>query len=282
MLSIGEFAQATGLTVKALRHYDERGLLVPARTDPCSRHRAYGDAQILDAVLIRALRDADLPVESVRRALDGPVVARSELDTFHAEVTAARTAQDQALDAAHRLVAALRDPAPVEERDAPALHWAGLVARVAMDASDEDMTLAEEQANDACGAMYGRLVADGNPPCGAFWTSLGAASDDPETAELTLCWPLDRPADGDLAVDGWEIRTGTLPARRELVARWEHAEDDLTARGLPHPAFVALLAELVAREADGRDTGNGIAGVRQIVLGSDGGPAGIELAITLR
>lgn len=30
MLSIGEFAQATGLTVKALRHYDERGVLVPA------------------------------------------------------------------------------------------------------------------------------------------------------------------------------------------------------------------------------------------------------------
>ena len=33
MLTIGRFADATGLTVRALRHYDEIGLLVPAHVD---------------------------------------------------------------------------------------------------------------------------------------------------------------------------------------------------------------------------------------------------------
>jgi len=33
MLSIGRFARLSGLTVKALRHYDEVGLLRPARVD---------------------------------------------------------------------------------------------------------------------------------------------------------------------------------------------------------------------------------------------------------
>ncbi|MFF9654274.1 MerR family DNA-binding transcriptional regulator [Streptomyces sp. NPDC014622] len=33
MLRIGEFAGLTGLIVKALRHYDEKGVLVPADVD---------------------------------------------------------------------------------------------------------------------------------------------------------------------------------------------------------------------------------------------------------
>ncbi len=34
MLTIGEFATATGLTAKALRLYDDLGLLAPAEVDP--------------------------------------------------------------------------------------------------------------------------------------------------------------------------------------------------------------------------------------------------------
>lgn len=34
MLTIGEFAKLGGVTVRMLRHYDSRGLLSPARTDP--------------------------------------------------------------------------------------------------------------------------------------------------------------------------------------------------------------------------------------------------------
>jgi len=33
LLTIGDFARAVGLTASALRHYDECGLLIPARTD---------------------------------------------------------------------------------------------------------------------------------------------------------------------------------------------------------------------------------------------------------
>ena len=50
MLSIGRFADATGLTVKALRHYDEIGLLVPARVDPDNSYRYYDLAQVETAV----------------------------------------------------------------------------------------------------------------------------------------------------------------------------------------------------------------------------------------
>ena len=46
LLSIGAFARATRLTPKALRLYDELGLLPPAFVDPVSGYRFYDPAQL--------------------------------------------------------------------------------------------------------------------------------------------------------------------------------------------------------------------------------------------
>ena len=70
MLSIGRFADATGLTVKALRHYDEIGLLVPAQVDPDNGYRYYDPAQIADAVAIRRLRALELPLDEIKELLE--------------------------------------------------------------------------------------------------------------------------------------------------------------------------------------------------------------------
>ena len=40
LLPIGRFARVSGLTVKALRHYDEIGLLQPAYVDEESGYRS--------------------------------------------------------------------------------------------------------------------------------------------------------------------------------------------------------------------------------------------------
>jgi DNA-binding transcriptional MerR regulator len=66
MLTIGRFADATGLTAKALRHYDEIGLLVPARVDPDDGYRYYDATQIEDAVTIRRLRALELPLDEIK------------------------------------------------------------------------------------------------------------------------------------------------------------------------------------------------------------------------
>jgi DNA-binding transcriptional MerR regulator len=69
MMTIGRFAEATGLTVKALRHYNEIGLLAPAHVDPESGYRYYEAAQVEDAVAIRRLRALELPLEEIRSLL---------------------------------------------------------------------------------------------------------------------------------------------------------------------------------------------------------------------
>src|ERR1700735_4154036 len=56
LMSSGEFARTSGLTRKALRLYDELGLLTPARVDPQSGDRFYAPAQLERARLAGWLR----------------------------------------------------------------------------------------------------------------------------------------------------------------------------------------------------------------------------------
>jgi len=70
MLSIGTFSRATHLSIRALRRYHEQGLLVPAGVDRVTGYRSYRHEQILDAQLIRRLRDLDLPLSAVRHVVD--------------------------------------------------------------------------------------------------------------------------------------------------------------------------------------------------------------------
>jgi DNA-binding transcriptional MerR regulator len=70
MMRIGELADATGMTVRALRHYDEVGLLTPSERSE-SGYRLYSHADVQRLFRIRALRRLGLGLDEVRSALDG-------------------------------------------------------------------------------------------------------------------------------------------------------------------------------------------------------------------
>lgn len=72
LLTIGAFARAVGLTASALRHYDECGLLPPAEVDDATGYRYYTPDLADRARLIVAMREAGVPIEVMRRVLDGP------------------------------------------------------------------------------------------------------------------------------------------------------------------------------------------------------------------
>lgn len=71
LITIGLFSLLTGLSVPALRHYDELGLLKPADTDPRTGYRRYRHGQVKPGRRIRALRRIDVPLEDIRRVLEG-------------------------------------------------------------------------------------------------------------------------------------------------------------------------------------------------------------------
>lgn len=66
LMSIGEFAGRSRLSPKALRLYDELGLLPPARVDESSGYRFYSDDQLERARLIAALRQLQIPLAQIR------------------------------------------------------------------------------------------------------------------------------------------------------------------------------------------------------------------------
>ena len=68
-ISIGEFARRSRLSLKALRLYDERGVLVPARVDPASGYRYYDTAQLAAARLVVMLRELQFPLAAVKELL---------------------------------------------------------------------------------------------------------------------------------------------------------------------------------------------------------------------
>jgi serine/threonine protein phosphatase PrpC len=71
LMTIGDFARAAGLTPKALRLYDELGLLRPVEVDEHSGYRRYAPAQLERARLVATLRLVGMPLARIEQVLDG-------------------------------------------------------------------------------------------------------------------------------------------------------------------------------------------------------------------
>src|SRR6476646_1708722 len=71
-LTIGDFSRMTFLSVKALRHYHEIGLLRPADVDPQTGYRRYDVSQVPAAQVIRRLRELGMSLDEVRVVMEAP------------------------------------------------------------------------------------------------------------------------------------------------------------------------------------------------------------------
>jgi DNA-binding transcriptional MerR regulator len=66
---VRDFSRITGVTVKALQHYDRLGLLRPSRTP--SGHRIYSDRDVERLQQIVALKSIGVPLKKIKAVLDG-------------------------------------------------------------------------------------------------------------------------------------------------------------------------------------------------------------------
>jgi DNA-binding transcriptional MerR regulator/ribosomal protein S18 acetylase RimI-like enzyme len=96
-LGPAEFSAATGLSVKALRLYDERGLLVPAHVDRATGYRRYTEDQIATAGRIALLRRAGIGLADIERFLAAPAAA--VIDRWLADLAAETGVRRRALEA---------------------------------------------------------------------------------------------------------------------------------------------------------------------------------------
>ena len=110
-ISIGEFARRSRLSLRALRLYDERGVLVPSRVDQGSGYRYYDTAQLDDARLVVMLRELQLPLAAVKELLAcDPADAAARIAEHWRDAEAAHGARRELAD---YLVNRLRGKRPV-------------------------------------------------------------------------------------------------------------------------------------------------------------------------
>lgn len=88
LLTIGAFARSARLTAKALRLYDELGLLPPAAVDPESGYRYYAPEQLPQAELIGRLRQIGMPLAEIRTVCGlAPEAQAAAITAFWRQVT---------------------------------------------------------------------------------------------------------------------------------------------------------------------------------------------------
>ncbi|ASN40573.1 MerR family transcriptional regulator [Paeniglutamicibacter terrestris] len=160
MFSIGEFASIGQVSVRMLRHYDDIGLLPPARVDPHSGYRSYKGRQFAVLGAILAYKDLGFRLDEVARIVQGEV---DDL-ALHTMLTSRRTelARQLDLDSARlgRLDMRLRhlEGAPLmstittELKPLPAQHVAQACAVVP--------GFGPENITPIIGPLFGRLARD--------------------------------------------------------------------------------------------------------------------------
>jgi DNA-binding transcriptional MerR regulator len=77
MLTIGQLAAYTGVTVRAVRHYHQIGLLPEPERD-ASGYRRYGATAVVSLIKIRTLANAGVPLSQIRRMLEADDAAFAE------------------------------------------------------------------------------------------------------------------------------------------------------------------------------------------------------------
>ena len=153
LLSIGEFVRVSGLSRKALRLYDDLGLLPPAHVDPDNGYRFYTPAQLEQARVVAWLRRMGMPLATIRSVIAMPPAAAAMEVAFYLEKVEAEAAAKRKLGSFLIAYLSGKDPDMTETTGEP------LTIRYAV---RSDIGLVREGNEDSAYAG-GRLlaVADG-------------------------------------------------------------------------------------------------------------------------
>lgn len=100
LLPSGRFARLTGMSVGALRHYDELNLLRPAEIDRFTGYRHYRREQLETGRSMTRLRDLEVPLDEIRLVLaaDDPALQRRRIAEHRGRIEARINRLQRVLD----------------------------------------------------------------------------------------------------------------------------------------------------------------------------------------
>jgi DNA-binding transcriptional MerR regulator len=236
LMSIGEFARLSRLSAKALRLYDELGLLPPAQVDPDSGYRWYAAGQLDNARLVASLRQIGVPLAQIQLILSlEPEAAAAQVGAYWSGAEADHAARrDLAGYLVDRLAGKRNVMYEVKVRDIPARSLLCLLRHASN--HQEVWAMGKE--------VIGMLKAQPVPvpriegvAGAAFLIYYGEVNQDSD-GPVEFCWPVPQDLAGQLAARLPGLTLRTEPAHQEAyihvdqdppAAQWQAVSDSGTA-----------------------------------------------------
>jgi DNA-binding transcriptional MerR regulator len=254
LYSIGDLARRTGLTVKTIRFYSDRGIVTPAGRSPAG-YRRYNLDAIARLELVRTLRDLGVDLTTIRKVVDQelslPAVAAAHAEALDAQIRILR------LRRAVLAAVATRGSTP-EEMD--------LMHKLARLSEEERQRLIDDFLDSVFGdpdtepafaavrcSMTPELPDDPAAEQVQAWVELAELSQDPDFRARMRQLAADEAAErgpGDTSVP----RRGLVAVARDLVSPALAAGIEPTARAAAPvvAALTAHYARVLARPDDAR------------------------------
>ena len=210
LMGIGEFARLSRISPKALRRYDELGVLPPSRVDPASGYRWYSAGQLDQARLVAALRQIGVPLAQIKVILPlAPAAAADQIDAYWSGAEADHAARREL---ACYLVERLNSRRPVmyevSVRDVPARSLLSMLRYVRQ---DEFPAVARGFAARFAAEPVPRLAGAGGASFVVYHGEVSEDSDGP----VEWCRPVPGEDGVALAARFPELTLRTEPAHQE-------------------------------------------------------------------
>ncbi|MGH3167146.1 MAG: MerR family transcriptional regulator, partial [Trebonia sp.] len=203
--------------IKALRHYHDTDVLVPATVDPFTGYRSYDTAQVPAAQVIKRLRDLNMPLDSIRT-----ILGASDVETRNREMAEHLSRMEKQLEQTQASVAALRSllTGPAVR---PEIRFRSIPAVTAL-AISEVVTVAglHDWAPGTFGELGGVLETGAVRAVGCFGALYPGDFFELERAEVTVFVPVG----GGPVPAGGRARLTEIPGVEAAVAVHEGSLDD--------------------------------------------------------
>lgn len=274
LMGIGEFARLSRLSPKALRLYDELGLLPPARVDLDSGYRWYACGQLDQARLVASLRQIGVPLAEIKVVLDldAPAAAAQVAAWWSGAEAQHAARREMASYLVDRLNGKSRVMPEVAVRDIPARSLLTLLRHVH---AEEQIPVGREFLIKR---MRGGEVPSPEGIAGApFVIYHGEVTEDSD-GPVEWCWPVPEDQAATIAARFPDLTLRTEPAHQEAFIHL----------GQPQPAdaeWQAIGDALYGWTLEQHRKPNG--GVRMILIPGTGDPSAgrgpdLDLAVALR
>lgn len=240
--SIGEFSTITGLSVKTLRFYHEKGILLPSSVDEATGYRFYNEAKIEKARVIMRLRAMEFSIEDIAAVVHG---CDDETDILNYLERQKKTLQQQI----RKDRDVVRSLSEIIIRESEAKQILARNKFTVEDKNVEPLVIAGIRMKgryDECGAAFARLgKAVGRYLCGKPLCLYYDGEYRENDADFEPCFPVRK----EVAVDGISSRTLSGARCLSLMHRGRYDQLGRTyAKILDHVSEHGLKISLPTRE----------------------------------